>query len=176
MSDHWLWALVPLGVVCAIVSVVMILRLIDLHRGDALASLPLLAEQDFPIDATGPMLLHGEGPRFTRAFASLDYALTDLSDGRVVVLGPVWLKSSSSGFSRARLSLRAFELARPGRYRLTVLGLTDPAVADQHRVVIGHDRRGRMVGIIVALVFSAIGFVASLALSLIIWIINRGET
>lgn len=172
-SYQWLWLIIPAGLICSAVLSIMIWRLIEIHRTDLLVTVPLVADQELSIEAAGSMLLHGEGPTLTRAFARLDYQLTDLSNDEVLPLASVWFKTSSSSLSRSRLSLRSFDVGRPGRYRLIVLGLEDPSVADQHTIIIHHDRRRRAAGIIVALVFSAIGLLACFGLSLTLYIINR---
>ncbi len=172
MSQHWLWATVPLGLICLVILPVMVWRLIDNYRADEILSVPLVAEQELSLDGAGPMLLHGEAPRLSAAFGGLDFRLTRLADDRDLTLSDIWMKSSSSGFSKARLSLRAFELTQPGRYRLTVLGSLDADLAANHSLVITHDRRGRMVGTILAVVFSAIGLLGGLTLSLVIYMSN----
>lgn len=57
-------------------------------------------------------------------------------------------------------------------YELTVTGLGDASTTD-HALVITPDQRARTVGRIVALVFAAIGFLASLGLSIAIVLIHR---
>jgi len=173
MSQQWLWAAVPFAVVGLAILSLTIWKLVATHRGGLVLHLPLIAEQELVLEAVGPMLLHGEGPRFTTAFADLDFRLIDLSDGAAVPLSGVVFKASSSGLSTARLSLRAFEVTRPGRYRLTALGLSSPPPGAPHALLIGHDRRGRTVAIILALVLAAIAAVAGLVLSALIVVLNR---
>lgn len=173
MSLYWLGATGALALGCLIFVLLMVKRLIDVQRSSLLASVPLVAEQEIALDATGPMLLHGEGLRFTRAFGGLEYRLIGLSDNRDVPLNGIWLKSSSSGVSKARLSLRSFDLARAGHFRLTVRGAIDPALADEHKIVITHNRRNRIVGIILGLVFGGIGIAAGLALSILVVSFSR---
>ena len=173
MSNHWLWITVPVGLISLVVLSIFVWRLIEAHRAEMVLSVPLLAEQEFSIDFAGAFLLHAEGPRATRAFGGLDYQLLDLSDQSVVPLKSMLVPHSSSGISRARLSLRSFETGQAGTFLLTVTGLTDPAVAQEHNLVVTHDRRAGKIGNILAVVFSGIGFIASTVLSLLVFLFNR---
>ena len=172
MSLHWLWGTLPLGAICLILLPVFVWRLVKALRVEDVLSLPLVPEQEVAVEAAGPLVLHAEGPRLTRAFGGLDYRLVDLADGRAVPLSGIFVKSSSSGLSRSRLSLRKFAIDRPGRYRLTVTGIEDPAVGEKNRLIVTRDRRGRTTGIILVVVFSAVGLLASVVASAVIFAFN----
>ena len=173
MSNNWLWLTVPVGLISLVILPIFVWRLVEMHRSQLVLSVPLLAEQEIDIETAGRLLLHAEGPRLTRAFGGLDYQLTDLSDQSAVPLKPTIPPFSSSGISRSRLSLRAFELARSGRFRLTVTGITDPTVSQDNNLVLTHDRRGGTIGIILVVVFSAIGLLGGAILSSVIYFVNR---
>lgn len=173
MSNYWLWITVPIGLICLVALPIFVWRLIDTHRSELVLSVPLLADQEISIEATGSYLLNAEGPRATRAFGGLDYQLTDLSDQSRVSLGTIVVPYTSSGISRSRLSVRTFEVEKPGRFRLSVSGLSDPSVADRNNLVVTRDRRGRKVGAILLVVFSAIGLAAGGVFSAIIFVVNR---
>ncbi|WP_282610756.1 hypothetical protein [Pelagibius sp. Alg239-R121] len=173
MSNQWLWLTVPVGLISLIILPIFIWRLVEVHRTQLVLSVPLLVEQEIAIDTVGSLVLHAEGPRFTRAFGGLDYQLTDLSDQSAVPLNRTIVPFTSSGISRSRLSLGAFEIERPGRFRLTVTGITDPTVADENNLVVTHDKRGGTIVTILIVVFSAIGLLGGLTLSAIIYFGNR---
>ena len=137
-----------------------------------MSCVPLVAEQELSIGETGKMLLQAEGSRFTAAFAKLDYRLTDLSDDRILPLSNVLLKSSSSGLSRSRLSLRSFNVELAGTYRLVVLGLDQTEFEKPHNIVVSHDRRGKMILKIVELVVAGIGLIGGFGLSVVLYIVN----
>jgi hypothetical protein len=173
MSDQWLWITLPVGLAGLALLLIFVRRLVKAQRAERVLSVPLLAEQEITLETAGEFLLNAEGPRLTRAFAGLNYELRALSCMTAVPLKPLLIPYSASGLSRARLSLRRFETAAPGRFRLTVSGLSDPAVARDNNLVVTHDRRGGIIGTIVAVVFSAIAFIAGSALSTLLFLMNR---
>jgi len=175
MTLSWLWWTVPLSAVGVGVVVFNTSRLIANHK-EHLARVPVIATQEVSIDASGSMLLHGEGARGTSAFADLDFQLTSTKDGSVVRLVKPQFRVSSSGTSRSRLSLRSFEIEEAGGFRLDVLGLGTASTGGDApiEVVITRDRRKWMVGTIVGLTFGAIAFLGGLALSIVVWLKRAG--
>lgn len=92
--------------------------------GRELARVPLGAEHELRIDEAGPVVLHGEGPRFTRRFGGLEFRLLDrMGGGRVAECRP-WLRTTVAGGSRVRLALVRFDVPKPGVYVLEVAGIT----------------------------------------------------
>lgn len=175
VSYSWLGFTVPLTLAGLCVVVVSVKRLIAGHNA-YLARVPVADSQEVLLDSAGPLLLHGEGPRGTRAFADLDYGLTSVEDGRPVPLSKILFKSSSSGISRSRLSLRSFEIETPGRYRLEITGVADAAArsdVDAAEIVITRDDRRKTVGVIVVLVLAAIGMLSGIGLSIAIFVMMR---
>lgn len=170
MTLSWLWWTIPLSVIGVVVVVFNTSRLIANHK-EHLARVPVVDAQDVSIAASGPMLLHGEGPRATNAFADLDFQLTSTKDGHVVRLVKPHFKTSSSGTSRSRLSLRSFEIEEAGVFRLEVLGLAATRTESDApiEIVVTRDRRKWMAGTIVGLTFGAIAFLGGLALSIAVW-------
>jgi hypothetical protein len=119
-----------LVVVLATALVMLAIAIAAVRRGAGgleLARGALVARQDLRLDVPGPVVLHGEGPHFTRRFASLTFRLTDLATGRRVPERRVWLRTTTAGTSRVRLALMRFDLERAGVYRLDVEGLTPGA-------------------------------------------------
>lgn len=92
--------------------------------GPELARVPLGAEHELRIDAAGPVVLHGEGPRLTRRFGGLQFRLVDrMGGGRVAERWP-WLRTTVAGGSRVRVALVRFDVPKPGVYVLEVAGLS----------------------------------------------------
>lgn len=173
LSTRWLWITIPVAVICLVAVPVIAWRLYVAQRDSVRITLPLVAQQDFEIPQAGAMLLHAEGPRFTTKFGGLDYRLFDVARDRAVPLAAVLFRQSSSGLKQSRLSLRAFEITDPGRYRLTVTGLGTEPLAAGHGLVIGLDQRKGLVAHIVALVFASIALLAGVTMSCIIYFSNR---
>ena len=92
--------------------------------GPELARVPLAAEHELRIDAAGPVVLHGEGPRFTRRLGGLQFRLLDRMGGTRVAERRPWLRTSVAGGSRVRLALVRFDVPKPGLYVLEVGGFT----------------------------------------------------
>ena len=173
LAAQWLWLTIPVMLICLALVFTLAWSLVKNHRSSLVVSVPLAAEQMIELDATGPMLLHGEGPRMTSAFGKLDFQMTGADAGLSVPLEGILFKSKSSGASRARLSLRRFTCESPGRYRLTVSGEIAPERTANHNLVITRDNRTGMTATIVGLVFSAIGTFLFLGLTIMLFIVNR---
>jgi hypothetical protein len=92
--------------------------------GPELARVPLAAEHELRIDEAGPVVLHGEGPRFTRRFGGLELRLLDRMGGAPVAARRPWLRTSVAGGSRVRQALVHFDVPKPGVYVLEVTGIT----------------------------------------------------
>ncbi len=173
MSPEWLRITIPVAIVLAALLIYLVIRLIGVLRGAVVASVPLAAESEVAFDATGPMLLHGEGPRLSTAFRNLDFSLADVETGQEVVLSGILFKQSSSGLRKTRLTLRSFTLDTDGTYCLSVQGASDSGGLPDHSIVFTRDRRSRVVGLIVAIVFCGIGATGGLGLSVAIYLVNR---
>jgi len=109
-----------------------ITRIVGLLRDSEVARVPAAAEAAVSFDAPGTYVLHIEQPRFNIAMWSAKFALRDAVTGSDVSSSPVIFRTTSSGFSTARVSVHYFEVERAGAYRLFVTGI-DPA-SDVSRV------------------------------------------
>jgi hypothetical protein len=111
------------GVLLTIATVV---RLVRLARQPELARAPVVAAAPVDFADAGEAELAIEGPLFTSRFRGLSFTLVDAA-GMPVALRRLWMRASSGGFSRTRMSLHRLEIPRPGTYELRVVGL-DPAL------------------------------------------------
>jgi len=149
-----------------------IFRLIKEIRSGLVLSVPLKAEQELSIEATGALLLNAEGPILTRAFSGLDYRIMSLSGQSNIPLERIRVPLTTSGLARSRLSLRTFNIEQPGRYHLSVTGLDHSPVDNRNQLVITQNRQGRTICTILVLVFSILGLAGGLVLSSIIFLEN----
>ncbi len=140
-------------------------------RGGDFASVPLAGEAEIALDRAGSFLLHAEGARGSGAFRGLDYRLEGIEDGIGVALSHDLVPTGSSGWSRARHTLRAFRIDRPGRYRIMVDGLATVCEGDD-RLLITHDRRGKIVVWILLIVVSGLALIAASVLTAIVLAMN----
>ena len=134
-------------------------RLIRVTRQPELARLPVAPATDVTFDAPGPVELAIEGPLFAARLRALAFVLADAT-GTSLRLDPLWMRTSSGGLSRTRLSLHRTAIPRPGRYTLTITGID--AAADYRRcaVVFVHPAGPGLALTIVALLAS-IGLTAA---------------
>jgi hypothetical protein len=110
------------GIVLTILSTV---RLVRLARQPELARAPVAETASVTFTEAGPVELALEGPRLTTLFRGLDFALADAA-GRLVPLRKLWLRTSSSGFTRVRQALYGADVPQPGPHTVRVTGM-DPA-------------------------------------------------
>jgi hypothetical protein len=156
--------LVAIAVIGAIVLVVSIARLLAVVRGSVLARLPTLAEQAVPIASPGTVVLCIEAPHFGTHFAGVDFAMRD-DAGREVPSVPIVFRAKVSGFSRVRLSVRSFEIARAGRYRLLARGIAPGRDMSDTALVLARPFTGAMVGWILGIVLGGIALIGGGVLS-----------
>jgi hypothetical protein len=127
-------------------------------------SVPLLEHQVIEFPEAREVVLWGEGPRFTSRFAKLDFALKS-EDGTPVEGHTIWIHSSSSGLSKAKIDLKRFQIPRPGRYRLEIQGLGEPRENNsEHQLVFMKPHRTKSIAYILGIILSAFIFIGSLVL------------
>ena len=156
--------LVAVAVTGAIVLAVSISRLVAAVRASLIARLPTLAEQDVTIASPGTVVLCIEAPHFGTQFAGVDFAMRD-GTGRELPSVPIVFRTKVSGFSRVRLSVRSFEIARAGRYRLLARGIAPGRDMSDTALVLARPFAGAMIGWILGIVLGAIGLVGGGVLS-----------
>jgi hypothetical protein len=114
-------AAIPVGLALTGLTVA---RLVRLARAEPVARVPVAARHPVALPEAGPVELAIEGPRFTTRFRGLDYELVDAA-GTPVPIGRVWMRTSSSGFSTSRLTIKRLDVPRPGTYELRIRGLVE---------------------------------------------------
>ena len=155
---------IGLAVVGAATLVYSILQLLKLLRESVIVRLPAKEEQDVRFANPGPVLLCIEAPHFSTAFAGVDFAMRDDSD-REVPSTPILFRAKVSGFSRVRLSLRTFEIARAGRYRLFARGLERGRDLSNLALVFVRPFAGAMVGWILGITFGGMALIGGTVLT-----------
>jgi hypothetical protein len=112
-------AIAVLGAALLAYSIVRTLRVV---RDSVLVRLPAVTEQDVDFAQAGPVVLCVERTRLSTALFGARYALCDAA-GAHVPSTPILFRTSVSGISRVRLSLRSFDIPRAGRYRFVTTGI-----------------------------------------------------
>jgi hypothetical protein len=141
-----------------------ILRLLRVLRESILARLPALPEQDVRFAAAGTAVLCIEQPHFGMPFAGVDFAMRD-DYGHDVPSTPIVFRSRVSGFSRVRLSVRAFEIPRAGRYRLVASGIAPGRDMSDAAIVFARPFVGAMVACILGITFGGMALIAGVVLT-----------
>lgn len=149
-----------LGGVLVVFSIVRLLRVL---RESILARIPAVAEQDVRFAAAGTAVLCIEQPHFSMAFAGVDFAMRD-DYGHDVPSTPIVFRSKVSGFSRVRLSVRAFDIPRAGRYRLIASGIAGRDMSGA-AIVFARPFVGAMVLCILGITLGGMALIAGIVLS-----------
>jgi hypothetical protein len=141
-----------------------IMRLLAVVRASVIARVPAVPEQDVDLKEAGQIVLCIETTHFGSAFAGVDFALRD-SAGRDVPSAPIVFRTKVSGFARVRLSVRAFEIVRPGRYRLVASGIPPGRDMSESALVFTRPFAAAMVFWILAIVLGGFGLIGGTVLS-----------
>ncbi len=163
-SKYGMYIAIPgflLGCALLIYFITSVVKLIDNAR---IFSVPLIKRQLIEFPEARKVILCGEGPRFTRRFAKLEFLL-NMEDGTPINGRTIWLHSLISGISKVRIDLKSFQIPRPGRYWLVIQGLEESFDSDaEHRIVFMKPYLFQMIGFIFGIIFSALLFVGSMVL------------
>ena len=166
LYKYGIWISVPVFILSVLLLVRCITGVIKAEKETRLVSLPLLDRQEIDFAVEGDVVLCMEGPILSRRFANLEYGLTG-PDGGVVRSRPALFRSSTSGFSKAIMELRVYEIAQPGRHVFEIRGLGDERPADaEHRMVFTRPHLARSMAFVIGIVFSAALSIGSLVLFL----------
>jgi hypothetical protein len=153
---------IPGLVISAALLGVTILRLIRLAGGVVLLRVPLAAAQDVELKIPGSILLNLESPLLTTFPRHLTFSLSDRTSGRLVPTERVLVRTQSTSFTRARLSVQRFEIDAPGTYTLRVDGMAPGADYAKFALVFARPFGLALPLHIVGIVLFAAGLIASI--------------
>jgi hypothetical protein len=136
------------------------------ERQARLLGVPLVPRQEVDLPEAGRVVLALEGPILSRRLAGLEFEL--VGPGGSADRGrPLLFRARTTGFSRAKVDLRMFDVAVPGRHGLRIHGLGEARPGDEdHRVVLERPHLAATMGYVLCIVLSAGVAVASLVLLL----------
>lgn len=168
MVPQWLMALLCVSSLAALGLLVRaVLRML---RASRLLDVPLLERQDIEFPSAGRIVLCLEGPRFSPRLGRLQYEL-HLPGGAEVAGHRILFRTVTSGVSKARVSLRQYDLPYPGRYELAVRGLTaGDAGAPEHRVVFMRPNLLRTLLLVAGITVSSVLAITGLVLLLLAFV------
>ena len=165
MVPQWLMALLSVASLAALA--LLIRAVLRMLRASRLLDVPLLERQDIEFPSAGRVVLCMEGPRFTPRFGRLEYGL-HLPGGAEVAGQRILFRTVTSGISKARVSLREYDLPYPGRYQLAIRGLAvSDAGAPQHRIVFMRPHLLRTLLLVVGITVSSVLAITGLVLFLL---------
>jgi hypothetical protein len=149
-----------IGIVAGLLlTVATVVRLVRIARQPEIARAPVAAASAVAFPEPGAADLAIEGPLFTSRFRGLSFALVD-GAGMPVALRRLWMRTSSGGFSRTRMSLYRVEIPVPGTYELRVDGL-DPAVDYAECAVVFVRPYGASLFVTIVTLLASVGLTAA---------------
>jgi len=133
-------------------------------RQGRLVSRPLLNRQEIHFPEKGRVVLCIKGPLWSRRFARLKYELTG-PDGLPVTGRRVLFRLTSSGFTKAMMELRNYEINHPGRHLFEIRGLEGEKPSDsEHQMVFTRPHLAQTLADILAILIMSIFAISSLVL------------
>ncbi len=155
LYKYGIWISIPAFIISVFLLVKCIAGVIRTGREAQLFSVPLRDRQEIEFTEAGRVVLCMEGPLLSRRFAKLKYELTG-PDGMAVESRMVLFRMRTTGFSKARLELKTYDIAYPARYVFEIegLGAERPSDAD-HRMVFTRPHFARTMAYVLGIVFAA---------------------
>jgi hypothetical protein len=154
LDRNVLWVAPPLMCISALLLGLFIRSEVRLVKEAKILSVPLVEQQDIEFQEAGRVVLCMEGPRFSRRFAGLNYALST-ADGVPVEGRAALFRATTTGVSWARVELRVCEIPHPGRYVLRVQGSGATQQGDaNHRLVFTRPILAQTIGNVIGMILS----------------------
>jgi hypothetical protein len=168
LRDMVLQSLLALLCVSSLAALALLIRaVLRMLRASRLLDVPVLERQHIEFPSAGRVVLCLEGPRFSPRLGRLEYAL-HLPGGAEVAGHRILFRTVTSSISKARISLREYDLPYPGRYELAIRGLAPgDAGAPRHRVVFMRPHLLRTVLLVVGITVSSALAITGLVLLLL---------
>ena len=161
---HAGWIALPVFGISAFLLAQCIWGVIRTARQARLFSVPLVEQQEIEMYVTGRVVLAMEGPLLSRRFAGLEYVLIG-PDGMDVKGRKALFRSRTTGFSKATMELRVYEITIPGRHIFRINGLSGEKPSDaEHRMVFTRPHLGTTILFIIGIVFTSMLTIGSVVL------------
>lgn len=146
-----------------LVAVIGLVKFLNVLARNEVARLPVVPEQKVTVPAPGSYILALEGPQFTW-IGAIRYAMLDPRGAQVESFSGIG-GMRSSGFTRARSTVRRFLLRNGGTHTLVVTGA--PQDASELTLILSKAlTTGEMLWV-VAMVIATVVFVGSLFLVIV---------
>jgi hypothetical protein len=161
------WLLATLFLLALAALVALVRAVFRMVRGACLSAVPLRMSQAIEFPVAGKVVLCMEGPRFTPQFRKLRFELRQ-PGGAEISGHRILFRLVTSGVSRARISLRTYDLPMAGRYELIIHGL-EPAQVDapDHAIVFMRPHLARTVLYVIGITLASALAISSLVFFLL---------
>lgn len=161
---YGIWISVPAFVFFVAMLIMCITGVIRTARRAHLFSVPLNDRQEIDFTEAGRVVLCIEGPMLSRRFAKLDYELTG-PDGMAVKSRIALFRATTAGLKKARMELKVYEIAQPGRHVFSILGLEGEKPSDaEHRMVFTRPHLRYSIIYVLGIVIAAMFTIGSIVL------------
>jgi hypothetical protein len=159
-----IWISIPAFFFSVVLLIRCIAGVIRTGRRAQLLSVPLVERQEIEFSRPGRVVLCMEGPILSRRFARLKYQLTG-PDGITAKSRPVLFRMRTTGFTKAKMELKVYEIILPGRYVFQIHGLGGEKPSDsEHRMVFTRPNRARTFAYVIGITAGAIFTILSVVL------------
>jgi hypothetical protein len=156
------WLLAALFVLAVAGLARLIRAVVSMLRAARLCDVPLRPRQPIEFPSAGTFVLCMEGPRFTPRFRKLRFELRQ-PGGAEVAGHRILFRTVASGLSRARVTLRTYDLPMAGRYELAIHGLEPQHIdAPEHTVVFMRPHLARTVLLVIGITLASCMAISSL--------------
>ena len=161
---YGIWISIPLFIFSVTLLIMSIIGVVRTGRQAVLFSLPLTERQEIEFTEPGSVVLCMEGPILSRRFAKLEFQLTG-PDGIAAKNRPVLFRARTTGFSKAKMELRVYEIAHQGHHLFQIHGLGGEKPLDsEHRMVFTRPNHIRTMAFVLGIIVGAIFTILSIVL------------
>jgi len=161
------WLLAVLFVLALGALAALIRAVVRMLRNARLSAAPLRPRQPIEFPTSGKVILCMEGPRFTPQFRKLEFELRQ-PGGAEMAGHRILFRAVAAGRSRARVTLRTYDLPMAGRYELAIHGLEPQQIdAPEHAVVFMRPHLARTVLLVMGITLASALAISSLVFFLL---------
>jgi hypothetical protein len=156
---------VPVAITALVLLSWTAVSLLRTVRGSVVTSVPIRAEQQVHLNATGNLALNLEGPLGALLPTKLHYALSSADGAMRIPLASIAFRTEVTSMSRSRIDLYGLTIPAPGDYVLRIDGL-DPSVDySACAIIIARQYGASLVLHVLALVALGVALIGSIVVS-----------
>ena len=165
MSRLVLVLTVPVAIATLMLLTWTAVSLLRTVRRAVVASLPLRADQDVAINATGDFALSIEGPVGTSLPTMLHFTLSSADGATRIPLSSLAFRTEVTSMSRSRIELQGLTIPSSGDYVLRIDGLNPTVDYSACAIIIARQYGVALVLHVLALVALGVALIGSIVVS-----------